>query len=112
MATTYNFQNHISGDTFDGVTFHIGDNQGGIDLTGAKVEMFIDYYLELQPMLSTENGTIVVDDESAVDSTISIPAQVIDWPIGTYEYNIRITFSDSRVKTYISGTWTIIERDE
>ena len=47
MATTYNFQSHISGDTFEGVTFHIGDNQGGIDFTGAKVELFVNRYLLL-----------------------------------------------------------------
>jgi hypothetical protein len=110
MATTYNFQNHVSGDTFDGVTFHIEDNNGDIDLTGAKVEMFTDHYLNLQPILSTVNGSIVIIDESAVDSTISIPEQIISWPIGTYNYRIKITFPNGKVKTYISGTWTIIER--
>jgi hypothetical protein len=110
MATNYNFENHISGDTFEGVIFHLGDNQGGIDLTGAKVELFIDHYLELQPMLTTANGTIVIIDESAVDSTINIPNQIINWPIGTYDYSIRITFPNGKVKTYISGTWIIVER--
>lgn len=109
MATTYNFPDHISGDTFDGVSFHIENKLGDMDITGSKIELFINRYLTLQPMLTTENGSILIIDESAVDSTINIPEQIIDWPIGTYDYNIKITFPSGKVKTYIEGHWLITE---
>ena len=109
MATTYNFPDHIKGDTMQAVNFTVTVNSSALDLTGATIKMD----------LRTSNGNLrkrfsSVDDDgisitNAAGGVFSVLEQIIDVPAMTYNYDIEITLSDDTVNTYISGTWTILQ---
>jgi hypothetical protein len=104
MAATYNFEDHIRGNTFEGVKFNLNDSGGPIVLTGASIELRTSKR-PINNLLSTGNGKIVI---TAVPGEFQVKEQIIDWVAGKYYYSIKIVFPDGTVKTYIKGTWRII----
>jgi hypothetical protein len=109
MATTYNFPDHIKGDTMQAVNFTVTVNASPLNLTGATIKMD----------LRTSNGNLrkrfsSVDDDgisitNAAGGVFSVIEQIIDVPAMTYKYDIEITLADDSVRTYIAGTWTITQ---
>ncbi len=103
---TYNFTDHITGDTFDGVTFAINVNGSPLDLTGATITAsFRRNFYDTKTLTSPTNISITDPDggEFVIDPLI------IDWEPGTYSYDIQINLLSGAVKTYIKGTWNILE---
>jgi hypothetical protein len=104
---TYNFKPHLKGDTFPGITFSIKVNDEFLDLTDAQIRM----QLRQNPThpvsyeLSFEAGNIEISD--AENGEFKIKEQIIDFPARNYNYDIQISWPDSKVKTYISGIWVI-----
>lgn len=102
--TTYNFANHVSGDTFLGINMELKDALGDpISLVGASVALST---VRDSNILSTDNGDIEITDEAG--GIFQIKEQIISWPAGTYTYKIRVTFASGRKRTYVSGTWIIL----
>ena len=109
MATTYNFPDHIKGDTYDGTQFTIQVNGSALDLTGAsiKMSMKLDKTQTTADLeLTTDNGGIVISNPPT-SGVFIVGNQIINPEVGNYYYDIQITLSDLRVKTYISGRWKI-----
>lgn len=109
---SYEIPSHVSGDTWYGIPC-ITILRGGsaLDLSGVYVNLqarlSIDSPIVLE--LTTENGAIqLVSPTSA--GNITIPPQIIDIPVGTYKYDLRLTFPDNTVKTEMCGIWKILPK--
>jgi hypothetical protein len=113
MATyyaTYTIPTHKRGDTFLGVNFILKDGAGkAIDLEGATVELTTSSPFE--QTLTTENngGLTLTSDSSGGEGILQIDEQIIDWVAGHYEYEIIFTFASGRKRTYIVGSWLIVD---
>lgn len=106
MAQTYNFPNHISGDTYRGAVITLTDANGDpIDIEDAAVAMRF--------RLGSKSGTEYHDFEiSITDGTagqITIPAQIVDWEAGVWYYDMEVTTYEGQVSTYMEGTMKVIQ---
>lgn len=105
---TYNFNNHISGDTFNGVQFEVLVNNVALNLTGANIIMKlrqnnnINVYYEL----TTTNGNITINEPT--NGKFNINQQIINFTPAKYNYSIEVHLSNGNIYTYIQGIWTII----
>lgn len=102
MATyvTYTFPEHNSGDTFPGVAFTATLNDEAISLVGAVIRMYVG-----GKIYSTTTGEIQITD--AAGGKFQLKEQIIVLPVLTHNYEIEVTFSTGKVRTYVKGTWTI-----
>ena len=110
VQLTYKMDNRVKGDTFRSINFT--GTQGGtpLDLTGAAIKIEFRY--------SCTTGSIVYNAEVGSGVTITDAAggmfsldefTPITWEIGTYYYDVRITFSNGDIKTYIKGTVNVLQ---
>lgn len=99
----YNLPSVNRGNTFGGVEFQLPAGQQ-FDLEGAAVKIQVR---------KTTNATVVKELASPADITIIPPSVIrlnehlVDIPSGVYKWDMKITFSDTREKTYIGGDWVI-----
>ena len=107
----YNFPNHISGDTFKGISaITLLENGSPIDLTDCSV------YVQFRSIFNLASPVVFqfLSDEGNIGVTIpalgiiSIPAQIIDVPAGEYDYDLQVMFPDGVVKTYLKGRFKIL----
>lgn len=110
----YNFIDHTAGDTFLGIPFAIYDKSSGTNVPVSLIGAVIKMQIKLNPKddivykeLSTDNSLITIVD--AVGGRINIESFNIDFPAGKYFYDIQITFSSGKIRTYIAGTWNILQ---
>lgn len=101
---TYNFPDHISGDTFYGVTFVLTNSGGPIDLTDCDIYFKIQRF-PAKDLLSTDNGGIAITD--ATNGKFEVAEQIISWKPYMYHYKIYVVFPSGDVVTYLQGTWRI-----
>ena len=101
-AESYTMPVAESGDTFSGVQFTLTVGGSAKDLTDATIEMTV----KGAGTLSIGSGITVI---TALSGIFNIDAQVISYAANTYDYEIKFTFSDGTIKTYIEGTWTITD---
>lgn len=108
--TTYNFPSHIKGDTFDGAAFTLTLNGAAIDLTDSIITMDVRL---VKTGVSAKRFTSVANENITItvplEGKFEINNQVVDINAGRYFYDIQIEFPDGTIKTYISGTWTIVQ---
>jgi hypothetical protein len=105
---TYNFPDHYKGDTFEGKVFSILINGTPANLNGASIKMDLrKNSKETTPLtlrLVTGSGITILGNGS-----FQIDPQVIDIPAEEYVYDIQITFLSGDVKTWVGGTWKILQ---
>lgn len=108
MTQTYDFPDHVKGDTFEGVQFTITVNSSALNLTGAtiRMQMRLNSNAPVVKEFSVGNGLTLTTPASGI---FTFNKQVISVPPGVYYYDIQITLSNGDIKTYITGTWTIIQ---
>lgn len=108
MAQTYNYPDTLFGDTFEGVQFTVTVNASPLDLTGATIKTeFRDLFSgALVKTLEIGTGITVTD---AVNGVFQVDAFIVDIPVGNHKHDVQITLADSRVKTYITGSWEILQ---
>jgi hypothetical protein len=107
---TYNIEPQISGDTWYGIaSITFQRNGSAMDLTDALLEMQVRASLDSPVVLdlSTKNGSILINQPLS-SGVVSIPAQIIDIPIGNYIYDLKLTLPTGEVKTYLNGSWSIL----
>ena len=104
---TYNFPDHIKGDTFSGVQFEVLVNAIALDLTDADITMQIreNYSTANKIEFSTDNGKLEITD--AVAGKFTFKEQIIDVAPKKYVYNIQILLPNGKKHTYIKGVWVI-----
>lgn len=100
---------HYKGDTFDGEQFTILINNSPSDLTDAHIKMDVRKIKTGTAVLrlSTDAGGISITEPAS--GIFQIDPQIIDIPAAKYFYDIQITYPTGLVKTYIEGTWTILQ---
>ena len=112
MASTYNFPNHIKGDTMQEVVFTITVNDNPLDLTGAEINMDMRLSTDIRTLakrFTSTGGDPTIEITNAAGGIFKVIEQIVDVPAGTYNYDIEITLADETVKTYIAGTWIITQ---
>ena len=111
MATTYNFPDHRKGYTIEAITFTITVNAIALNLTGASAKMDVrdkEKHNKLKRYTTVASGGLTIVSP-ATDGKLRFDEKVVDIEAGTHDYDIEITLADSSVKTYILGTWKIIQ---
>ena len=108
-ATTYNFPNHIKGDTFLAQSFIYKLNGVGIDLTGAAFKMMLKRCKQntIAALTLSDGSGITITD--AINGTWEIDEQIINIEHGKYYYDVQMTSSDGTVSTYLSGEFNVIQ---
>jgi hypothetical protein len=108
---TYDFPAHISGDTWSGInSITIASN--GIPVNLENSEVIIQVRSSKNPSsplvyeFSTLTSTILIVSESY--GIINIPQQIIDIPVGMYQYDLKIISQNGTIKTYLKGEWEIL----
>lgn len=105
-TTTYDFPNHIKGDTFESIQFTVTINLSPLNLIDATIRMDLRNGKELIQRFDLDGGLTIKDAENGV---FAFDKQVIDVEIGDHSYDIEFTLSDESVKTYIKGNWKITQ---
>lgn len=105
-AETYNFPDHIKNDTFNGVSFTVNVNSSPLNLTSGNIIASFRRGYDDPRTLITGSGITITNEASG---QFRIDSSVINWPAGLYNYDIQITLSTGAVKSYIKGTWNIIQ---
>ena len=111
MPANYTFNNHVKGDTLDAVEFQLKLDGVIQNLTGMEIACMF----KLQPedteaeldLSSKEGGGIIFVD--AVQGKFSIDPGVVDIAPGIYYYDMQFTFVTGEIKTFISGTLTVLQ---
>jgi hypothetical protein len=106
---TFNIPSHISGDTWSGLSSlsAIDLDNNPIDLTESLIEMKVRLFIDSPSVVYiTSNNYIIIDD--AATGVYSISSQIIDVPVGTYHYDIKVTDSNGKITTCQGGTWNIL----
>jgi hypothetical protein len=103
----YNIKNVIKGDTFDGVSFTLSDlDDVAIDLTGATIK--IDFKNKGNAVMKTISIGSGITVNNATAGIFQIDSFLVILTTGSLEYDIEITFPSGMVKTYVTGTFNII----
>lgn len=104
----YNIPTHVAGDTWLGInSITISSSSNPINLQGAEVFFELkSYYNHASPIvleLSNNDNTIEIINTN----TIRIPPVIIDIPVGSYRYSLKVK-TTSLSKTYMQGKWDIV----
>jgi hypothetical protein len=104
---TYNFPDHIKGDTFSGVQFEVLVNAVPLDLTDAVITMHLkeSYQAKAKEEFSTVNTKLEITD--ALAGKFAFKEQIVDICAKNYVYDIEILLPNAKKYTYIKGTWKI-----
>ena len=98
----YNFPVHSNGDMYEGAEFTIKVNNIIKDLRESTISLVIDG----TTFLSTSKGITLTDPQNG---KFTIDRQIITMTPGNHRHKIIINFGGGVVKTYIKGTWKIID---
>ena len=115
MATimTHKLNDRIKGDTFSSVQFEYidSDTNNPVDLTGAFIEIDFMYRCKTgNKVLEANSNSNGVDVITPTDGRFVLEAFTpITWEIGTYFWDVKVTFADGSKKTYIQGTVKILQ---
>jgi len=111
LPGTYNWPSAVSGDQFPGFT-NFAITVGGVAPAANLASVLIHFRRNDDDStgtpvlaLSTEDGTIVIED--AANWEFSIPAFDIELDPGTYYYDIRTVDALGARRTYVKGEWSI-----
>lgn len=107
----YDFSKQYKGDTFKGVQMTFTRTDGGVtsplDLSGAVINMAFRT-APSQPITKTfnnNNGITVVD---AANGVINIDKFLVTLSPTKYLYDLKITFPDGTISTYLTGTFEVL----
>lgn len=103
---------HYKGDTWDGIPV-IRITEDGDPITGlntAAIVMRIWRTSADSPDLTLTKAAGDIESLNATD--IRIKPKVINLAPFTYRWDLRFTFTDSTVRTYLAGTWRIKFEDK
>ncbi|MBV1952740.1 MAG: hypothetical protein KUG64_11175 [Cycloclasticus sp.] len=113
MATIVrkNLKDRVKNDTFSSVNFTLLDGLGDpIDITGVAIHIQFRY--------RCKTGSVVKDIEVGTGITLTDPTNgiftideftPITFEVGDYYYDAQITFTDGSIKTYVYGTFKVLQ---
>jgi hypothetical protein len=107
--TKYNFKDHVSGDTFNGVEFEMLNNDVAINLTNCAIKIQIKPENKGASVLTKNVGSGITITGPSL-GVFRLDSFVCSLPAGYYDYDIQFTFPSGVIKTYISGKWRILKQ--
>ena len=108
----YNFNDHLKGDTFKGMTFRMSNATTATPINLTDSEINIQFRVgsktgRVQKHISIGNGITLTD---AVNGVFNIdPIIKLNWYVNLYYYDVEITFLDGTIKTYFGGTLKVVQ---
>jgi len=106
---TYNFPDIKFGDTHDGTSFTVLVNAVALNLTAASIKAQFRANSSTGALLKTMVDGVDITITDAVNGVFQIDPFDVDIPPGVAVYDIELTLGDGRKKTYIGGTWCILQ---
>lgn len=104
----YNIPDILKGDTYDGVEFEVLVNSVAKDLTSTVIRCMFRRETKKGAVVKTVFNGSGITKTDAANGLFQIDSFTVDFPVGTYYYDIQ--FNDSGViKTYVGGTWNVIQ---
>ena len=99
----------VSRDTWSGAAFTVTVNGSPLNLTGASILMQARAGRALPAVFeaSTAGASIVIDTPLA--GQFHCAPKVVSAVPGVYFHDIQITLASGQIKTYIKGTFTVLE---
>ena len=113
MATIVrkDLRDRIKNDTFSSVKFTIQDgNAVAIDLTGVAIAIKFRYRCKTGSVvktLSIGSGITLTTPLSGIFHIDEYTPIVME--VGKYYYDVEITFTDGTIKTYVWGTFNVLQ---
>lgn len=109
--TIYNFPQHIKGDTRKATTFKLKLNGSALDLTGAQIAIKFrkDKAYNSEEQQTYEVGSGITISSPPTDGEFELDQEDIDWPAGTYYFDVQVTDALSIKRTLLAGTFTVIQ---
>lgn len=108
MATQYNITT-ITGDTANEIQFTVTVDGVALDLTGAVITLQVRQNRDAAPVISLTSvasaGITIVTPASGI---FKINKQIFSAAPGNYLYDIQFVLASGDIKTYVSGTWSMI----
>jgi len=105
---TYNLAEHISGDTWKGIsTIQFIKNNIPVNLTNAFVEFGVKLSNTSPKVLTLNTQNSGVEIISPLEGKIRILPRIVDIPVGKYSWYTTLSTFNSK-KTYLMGLWVII----
>jgi hypothetical protein len=105
---SYNLPDVYQGDSTTTISFEFLLNDVPIDLTGATVLFNFRHKKEDYGFKAgTYNGKVVYTDASLGKFNL-LPYRVRG-PWGVYDFDVKITYTDGTIYTYIIGTQTVLK---
>ena len=111
IIKTHKLLDRVKGDTFNKVQFTYTDvTNSPMDLTGARIDIDFMYKCKTGTKVrEASTATTGVDITSATDGIFELTSFICDWEIGIYFWDVRVTFADGTIKTYVQGTVKILQ---
>jgi len=103
IIDNYNLPTTPTGNTFEGVQFVLPTDVK-YDLTDATVKIQVREKPGAEIVKEYISPTDLI---ITLPHTITLPEHLVEIAAGLWQWDMQITFSDGRVKTYIGGYWTI-----
>jgi len=106
----FDFKPQYKGNTFKGVhlTFSIEDNgvTTPMDLTGVDIRMEFKTSLNATSVKTfiKNSGITIIDDKEGI---IQIDEFLVTLPVAKYLYDLKLTFPDGTVTTYLTGNFDV-----
>lgn len=107
----YNLPDHISGNTWEGIsTITILEEGSAVNLNGcdAKMQFRLTEKIASPIYLELNSDEETIEFSFPEQGCITIPPALIDLPSGNYYYGLMITFPNGNSKTYLEGEWKIL----
>jgi len=106
IPATQALSNQLKGDTFNGARFTLSPVT---DLTGASIQTQFRRDGKTNPIQKDIAVGTGITVEDLANGVFVWDAFIIDWTVGTYHWDVQITFADTSVKTYIEGTIKVVQ---
>ena len=109
--TNLDLSETISTNTWNGtgILQILSDSGRPINLTDCLIEMKVRLSFDSPSVLyfSTTDETVGIVNPKTLGKFFIEP-RVVDIPPGLYQYDIKVTFPNGDVRTYFSGSWSIL----
>jgi len=104
---TYDINNHIKGDTFNGFDLEIIIDGEPLDLTDAIIKMQLRRNANASVALEFCTADSSIEIINAAEGKCRIMPRVVDIPAGVYLYDIEVT-TGVTVRTVLTGKFSIV----
>ncbi len=108
---TKRLSDRVKNDTFSRVEFEYNDAVGDpIDLTGVTVKVQFRNNSRKGHVVKSVDTTAGVTMTDAANGMFEIDKFTpIDFAVGTYYYDVETTFPNGDIKTYVGGTFKVLQ---